>query len=122
MDLHTILSELRRLESLVEGWCSQEQISAIESAEESRLTIDGEELTVTPADFIITSEDMPGWQVATEGTLTVALDVTLTEELKREIRILQGKLSDAVFHGEPTLEILIRREVLYLIAEERGLM
>lgn len=30
MDLHTILSELRRLESLVEGWCSQEQISAIE--------------------------------------------------------------------------------------------
>ena len=63
---------------------TQEQISAIESAEESRLTIDGEELTVTPADFIITSEDMPGWQVATEGKLTVALDVTLTEELKRE--------------------------------------
>ena len=63
---------------------TQEQISAIESAEESRLMLDGEELTVTPADFIITSEDMPGWQVATEGTLTVALDVTLTEELKRE--------------------------------------
>ena len=43
------------------------------------------------------------------------------DELKREIRILNAKLSDAVFHGEPTLEILIRREVLYLIAEERGL-
>ena len=39
---------------------------------------------VTPADFIITSEDMPGWLVATEGKLTVALDITVSEELKRE--------------------------------------
>ena len=63
---------------------TQEQITAIETSEESRITIDGEELTVTPADFIITSEDMPGWLVATEGKLTVALDITVTEELKRE--------------------------------------
>nr|MBE6192026.1 isoleucine--tRNA ligase [Rikenellaceae bacterium] len=63
---------------------TQEQITAIETAEESRLTIDGEELVVTPADFIITSDDMPGWLVATEGKLTVALDITITEELRRE--------------------------------------
>ena len=63
---------------------TQEQITAIETAEESRLTIEGEELVVTPADFIITSEDMPGWLVATEGKLTVALDITVSEELKRE--------------------------------------
>ncbi len=63
---------------------TQEQISAIETAEESRLTLDGEELVVTPADFIITSDDMPGWLVATEGKLTVALDITVTEELRRE--------------------------------------
>ena len=63
---------------------TQEQIAAIESAAESVLTIDGEELTVTPADFIITSEDMPGWLVASEGTLTVALDITVTDELRRE--------------------------------------
>ncbi|MBQ5717656.1 MAG: isoleucine--tRNA ligase, partial [Alistipes sp.] len=63
---------------------TQEQIAAIESAAETSLELDGEAITVTPADFIITSEDMPGWQVASEGTLTVALDVTITEELKRE--------------------------------------
>ena len=63
---------------------TQEQIAAIESAGETSLELDGEPITVTPADFIITSEDMPGWQVASEGTLTVALDVTITEELKRE--------------------------------------
>ena len=39
---------------------------------------------MTPADFEITSEDMPGWLVASEGKLTVALDITLTEELRAE--------------------------------------
>ncbi|MDE5708047.1 MAG: isoleucine--tRNA ligase, partial [Alistipes sp.] len=34
--------------------------------------------------FEITSEDMPGWRVATEGKLTVALDITLTDELLSE--------------------------------------
>jgi isoleucyl-tRNA synthetase len=63
---------------------TQEQITAVETAESTVLTLDGEELTVTPADFIITSDDMPGWLVATEGTLTVALDITVTEELRRE--------------------------------------
>ena len=43
------------------------------------------------------------------------------EDIKREVRILQGKISHAVFHGDPTLELLMRREVMYLIAEERGL-
>lgn len=36
------------------------------------------------ADVLISSEDIPGWSVATDNNLTVALDITLTEELKRE--------------------------------------
>ena len=63
---------------------TQEQITAIETSDESSIVVDGETLTVTPADFIITSEDMPGWLVTTEGKLTVALDITVSEELKRE--------------------------------------
>jgi isoleucyl-tRNA synthetase len=43
-----------------------------------------EQITVTPADFEITSEDMPGWLVTSEGKLTVALDITITDELKQE--------------------------------------
>ena len=39
---------------------------------------------MSPADFEITSEDMPGWLVASEGKLTVALDSTVTDELRRE--------------------------------------
>ena len=46
--------------------------------------IDGVRVEATAADFDITSEDMPGWLVATEGKLTVAMDITVTEELRRE--------------------------------------
>ena len=63
---------------------SQERIAQIEAAPETVLEIGGEQITVTPADFEITSEDMPGWLVASEGKLTVALDITLTDELKAE--------------------------------------
>ena len=63
---------------------SQEQIAQIESAQETTLDLGGEQVVVTPADFEITSEDMPGWLVASEGKLTVALDITVTEELRRE--------------------------------------
>ena len=63
---------------------SQEQIAAIEANEETTLELNGEQVVVTAADFDITSEDMPGWLVASEGKLTVALDITITEELRRE--------------------------------------
>ena len=63
---------------------TQERIAEIEAAPETVLDIAGEKIVVTPADFEITSEDMPGWLVASEGKLTVALDITITDELKAE--------------------------------------
>jgi isoleucyl-tRNA synthetase len=63
---------------------TQEQIAEIEANEETTLDLNGEKVVVTAADFEITSEDMPGWLVASEGKLTVALDITITEELRRE--------------------------------------
>ena len=63
---------------------SQEYIARIEAAPETVLDLGAERITVTPADFEITSEDMPGWLVSTEGKLTVALDITLTDELRAE--------------------------------------
>ena len=63
---------------------SQEQIAAIEAADQTTLEVAGESVVVSPADFDITSEDMPGWLVASEGKLTVALDVTVTDELRKE--------------------------------------
>ena len=42
------------------------------------------DVTLNKGDYEISSEDMPGWLVATEGAMTIALDVTITEELKQE--------------------------------------
>ena len=63
---------------------SQEQIAEVESGAISQLDIEGTLLDVAVEDFDITSEDMPGWLVASEGKLTVALDITVTDELRKE--------------------------------------
>ena len=63
---------------------SQEQIAEVESGAISQLEIEGTMLDVAVEDFDITSEDMPGWLVASEGKLTVALDITVTDELRKE--------------------------------------
>ena len=64
---------------------SQEQIAGIEHAEgDCVLALPGGEVVLRKGDYEISSEDMPGWLVATEGTLTLALDIVQTPELKRE--------------------------------------
>jgi isoleucyl-tRNA synthetase len=63
---------------------SQEDISCFECADHYDITAGGEKVVLMPDDVEISSEDIPGWLVATEGKLTVALDVNITEELKDE--------------------------------------
>lgn len=67
------------------GQLSQEEISAIErSADTYVWNLPGGEVLLGKGDYEISSEDMPGWLVATEGTLTIALDIVQTSQLKRE--------------------------------------
>jgi isoleucyl-tRNA synthetase len=63
---------------------TQEQIQQIENSDKYILKLEGGDVEITPGDVEITSEDMPGWLVASEGRLTVALDITITDELRRE--------------------------------------
>ena len=62
----------------------QEQIAAFEQAGTITLNVDGQEAVVEVADVEIISEDIPGWLVSNDGNLTVALEVELTPELKKE--------------------------------------
>ena len=62
----------------------QEAIATLEKEGTYSLTIDGTPLIVEVADVEIINEDIPGWLVANEGKLTVALEVEVTEELRRE--------------------------------------
>ena len=63
---------------------SQADIAQLERTDSWTTEIDGVKIEATAADFDITSEDMPGWLVTTEGKLTVAMDITLTDELRKE--------------------------------------
>ena len=98
---------------------SQEKIAEIEQSESVVLDMGAEQITVTPADFEITSEDMPGWLVTSEGKLTVALDITVTPELQREgvarelINRIQNIRKDSGF--EVTDKIVVEIEDMPLV-------
>ena len=74
---------MKQVAALVASF-TQEQIAAVENNAETIIKVEDAEFVTTAADFEITSEDMPGWLVASEGKLTVALDITITDELRRE--------------------------------------
>lgn len=63
---------------------SQEEIVAFERSGELRLNVDGQDVTVLVDDVEIINEDIPGWLVANDGNLTVALEVELNDELRNE--------------------------------------
>ena len=63
---------------------SQDAIAELERNGKYTLMIDGNEAILDATDVEIFSEDIPGWLVANEGKLTVALEVTITEDLRKE--------------------------------------
>ncbi len=70
------------------GTLSQEDITAIQTAEAAGeqyvMHLASGDVSLSKGDYEITSEDMPGWLVASDGPLTVALDITVTDDLKKE--------------------------------------
>ena len=63
---------------------SQEEISELEAKGAITLLVEGSEAVVEASDVEIVSEDIPGWLVSNEGNLTVALEIELTDELRKE--------------------------------------
>ena len=63
---------------------NQDEIAQFEQSGNFAFDLQGETINVDVADVEIISEDMPGWLVSNEGNLTVALEVELTDELKKE--------------------------------------
>jgi len=70
--------------ALVLAAFTQAQIADLERNNGVELNVEGTLCTLTREDVDILSEDIPGWLVASAGKLTVALDITVTEELKNE--------------------------------------
>lgn len=63
---------------------TNEEINALERTGSHALEVNGQQYTLTPEDMVVSTEDLPGLKTASEGALTVALDVQLTEALLAE--------------------------------------
>lgn len=75
--------QMKSIAALV-GKMTAEDITAIEKNQGWTGDIEGENIVLDLNDFEILAQDIPGWLVSTEGGLTVALDITISEELKSE--------------------------------------
>ena len=75
--------QMKEIASVVNAF-SQDQIAEIERNGQILLPLESGEVVVEIADVEIATEDMPGWLVANEGTLTIALDIEVTESLRQE--------------------------------------
>ena len=79
-----------RMKEIAAAFGSLEQpvIAAVQKAESAgesyTLALPGGDVLLNPGDYAISSEDVPGWLVASEGSLTIALDIEVTPELRRE--------------------------------------
>jgi isoleucyl-tRNA synthetase len=105
--------QMKAIANLVATW-SQDDIAKIEQTQAWSGNIDGTDIELTLEDFEIQAEDIPGWLVASEGGITVALDITISEALRQEglarevINRIQNIRKDSGF--EVTDRISIRYE------------
>ena len=97
---------------------SQEDISILETTGEWKLKASGQEVMLLPEDVEISTEDIPGWLVASDGSLTVALDVTITDELRYEgiarefINRIQNYRKESGFEVTDKINIMIMKHEL----------
>ena len=94
----------------------QDQIRKLEKDGQYNLSVDGDDLILQTSDVEITSEDIPGWLVASKGQLTVALDVTISEELEHEgnarefVNRIQKIRKDSGFELTDRIEVQVAAE------------
>jgi isoleucyl-tRNA synthetase len=106
-DMNLISKEIQGL--------SAEQINEIDIKGELTLDISGKSITLTSEDVEITSQDIPGWLVANSNGITVALDITISEELKQEgiarelVNRIQNIRKDSGFEVTDKIKVQLQR-------------
>jgi isoleucyl-tRNA synthetase len=75
--------DMKALAAQINGF-NQEQIAELEQNGSIKLSLNDREVEITSDDVAITAKDVPGWLVAADGNITVALDITLSKELIEE--------------------------------------
>lgn len=75
--------KMKAISAIINGF-GKDEIAAIERDNAYEIAVEGEKITLSLEDVEVTSQDIPGWLVASEGSLTVALDITISDDLKKE--------------------------------------
>lgn len=92
-----------------------EQINAIDANGSIEIVISGNSITLTSEDVEITSQDIPGWLVASANGITVALDITISPELKQEgiarelVNRIQNIRKDSGFEVTDKIKVSLQR-------------
>ena len=106
--------KVKAVAAAVNSWTKSE-ISAIESQGAINIELDGESVSLLLEDVEINSQDIPGWSVASEGKTTVALDITLTDELLMEglardlVNRVQNMRKDMGLEVQDKIDISIKK-------------
>ena len=94
---------------------SQDEIHQFEKNNGVHLNIDGVDVELTLEDALISTQDIPGWAVTSEGDITVALDMTITDELMQEglareiVNRVQNLRKTGGFEVTDRIELLIEK-------------
>jgi len=95
---------------------NQDDIKKLESEGSYPLNINGETISIEPSDVEISTDDIPGWLIATQGPLTIALDITISDDLRKEgiardlINKIQGIRKDKGFEVTDTINLTIKKQ------------
>ena len=107
--------DMKLVAGAVNGF-SADDIKKIEQNGEIDIDINGKNVTLVREDVEIKSQDIEGWLVANEGALTVALDVTITDELRQEgiarelVNRIQNLRKDSGFEVTDRIDVVLQKE------------
>jgi isoleucyl-tRNA synthetase len=106
--------QMKEISQCIAGF-SQQDIGTLEREGTFDINVAGEQLILATEDVEIVTEDIPGWLLATEGNLTIALDINITPELKQEgiarefINKIQNIRKESGFEVTDRIHLKIRK-------------
>ncbi|WP_242156214.1 isoleucine--tRNA ligase [Aestuariivivens sediminis] len=104
-----------------------EDINIMEQNGSLDIAVNGKNITLERTDVEITSQDIEGWLVANEGALTVALDVTITDALRKEgiarelVNRIQNLRKDSGFEVTDRIDVTLQKDELIVHAVETNM-
>ncbi|MGG7033873.1 MAG: isoleucine--tRNA ligase [Flavobacterium sp.] len=109
--------EIGLISKQIQGF-EQTQISQLEREGSLNFEVNGKSVNLTLEDVEISSQDIEGWQVANSGNITVALDVTITEVLRKEgiarelVNRIQNIRKDSGFEVTDKIKVFVQRDAV----------